>query len=72
MSESPHPEYLTVSQFAERFNLHRVSVTRMIREGRIRAVKVSDRLWLVPAAEADRFAKTYRKWKYTHPRRKKD
>ena len=71
MSEPPRLDYVTPAQLATRLNVDRMTVTRFIREGHIKAVRVHSRLWLIPTAEADRFARTYRKWKYTKPRRKR-
>jgi excisionase family DNA binding protein len=48
--------YLTVAQVATRLQLARETIRRMLREGRLRGVRLGARKagWRIPASEAER------------------
>lgn len=74
MSEPSLRGYVTSDLLSQRLGVNRMTISRFIRDGRLKAVKVNDRLWLIPEAEADRFASTYTKGRHVNPRprRQKD
>ena len=49
-------EYITVTQFAKRFGISRQFVWKMIKEGRLKAIKIGS-LYKIPVSEVDRIEK---------------
>ena len=49
-------EYITVTQFAKRFGISRQFVWKMIREGKLRAIRIGS-LYKIPVSEVDRIEK---------------
>ena len=49
-------EYTTVTQFAKRFDVSRQFVWKMIREGKLRAIRIGS-LYKIPVSEVDRIEK---------------
>ena len=49
-------EYITVTQFAKRFGISRQFVWKMIREGKLRAIRIG-KIYKIPVNEVDRIEK---------------
>ena len=49
-------EYITVTQFAKKFNISRQFVWKMIREGKLRAIRIG-KIYKIPMSEVDRIEK---------------
>lgn len=49
-------EYITVTQFAKRFGVSRQFVWKLIKEGKLRAIKIGS-LYKIPVSEVDRIEK---------------
>lgn len=49
-------EYITVTQFAKRFGISRQFVWKMIREGKLRAIRIG-KIYKIPMSEVDRIEK---------------
>lgn len=49
-------EYITVTQFAKRFGISRQFVWKMIREGKLRAIRIG-KIYKIPVSEVDRIEK---------------
>ena len=49
-------EYITVTQFAKRFGVSRQFVWKMIKEGKLKAIKIGI-LYKIPVSEVDRIEK---------------
>ena len=49
-------EYITVTQFAKIFGISRQFVWKMIREGKLRAIRIGS-LYKIPVSEVDRIEK---------------
>ena len=49
-------EYITVTQFANRFGISRQFVWKMIREGKLRAIRIG-KIYKIPMSEVDRIEK---------------
>ena len=49
-------EYTTVTQFAKRFGVSRQFVWKMIREGKLRAIRIG-KIYKIPMSEVDRIEK---------------
>ena len=49
-------EYITVTQFAKRFGISRQFVWKMIREGKLRAIRIGS-LYKILVSEVDRIEK---------------
>lgn len=48
--------YITVSDFARKFSISRQFVWKMIREGKLRAIRIGS-LYKIPVSEVDRIEK---------------
>jgi excisionase family DNA binding protein len=51
--------YATVSDVAERLNIHPESVRRLIKQGKIPAIKIFNRRWLVERHILEQYAAHY-------------
>jgi excisionase family DNA binding protein len=51
-------QFITSPQAAKILNIDRITVARLIREGKIPATKFADR-WLIEKAAVEKFAETY-------------
>ena len=51
-------QYTTSPQAAKILNIDRVTVAKLIREGRLPATKISN-MWLIEKSELEKFAQTY-------------
>ena len=49
-------EYITVTQFAKKFDISRQFVWKMIREGKLRAIRIG-KIYKIPMSEVDRIEK---------------
>ena len=49
-------EYITVTQFAKRFGVSRQFVWKLIKEGKLKAIKIGS-LYKIPVSEVDRIEK---------------
>lgn len=49
-------EYITVTEFAKKFGISRQFVWKMIKEGKLKAIKIG-KLYKIPASEVDRIEK---------------
>lgn len=49
-------EYTTVTEFAQKFNVSRQFVWKMIKEGKLKAIKIGS-LYKIPISEVDRIEK---------------
>ena len=49
-------QYTTVSEFATKFSVSRQFVWKMIREGKLRAIKIGS-IYKIPVSEVDRIEK---------------
>jgi excisionase family DNA binding protein len=49
---------VAASEAAKRIGVHHKTMSRLMREGKLKAVKVANR-WLIEQSVLDRFAKTY-------------
>uniref|UniRef100_A0A6H2A0F1 Putative DNA binding, helix-turn-helix domain containing protein n=1 Tax=viral metagenome TaxID=1070528 RepID=A0A6H2A0F1_9ZZZZ len=50
---------ITPNEFAERFHYAKQTVRQLIREGKLKALKIGVRKWAIPESELSRFAKEY-------------
>ena len=55
--ESSRPRHLATGAFARRCGFHQESVRRMIREGRLPAVRFGRRDWRIPLAHVEQIEK---------------
>jgi len=56
--ENLEHQYITSGRAAKLLGAGRITVTRMCRQGKIPAVKISNR-WMIPRAVIEELAKTY-------------
>ena len=49
-------EYITVTEFAQKFNVSRQFVWKMIKEGKLKAIKIGS-LYKIPIIEVERIEK---------------
>lgn len=49
-------QYTTVSEFAKKFNVSRQFVWKMIKEGKLKAIKIGS-IYKIPVSEIDRIEK---------------
>lgn len=49
-------EYITVTEFAKKFNISRQFVWKMIKEGKLKAIKIGS-IYKIPVSEVDRIEK---------------
>ena len=49
-------EYITVTQFAKKFNISRQFVWKIIKEGKLKSIKIGS-IYKIPVSEVDRIEK---------------
>ena len=67
----PENEYISVTQFAQKFGKDVGNVRKLIKDGRIPAIKIGNQ-WAIPADAEPPADKRVKSGEYRHWRKKKD